>query len=227
MVVFHIVAGGMSLVAGYVALYASKGDPLHRRAGRVFVVVMLAMTASGLFETLVRDIEPAINVPAAVLTAYLVVTGLTTVRPPARGGRGLVAAGMLVAAAVGLVSLALGFEAMALGDRRQGMPAFPFLLFGSIGVLAGVGDLRLLRAGEVRGVVRLRRHLWRMSVALLIAAMSFFFGQADELPRALRIPWLLATPVLAVLVTLVYWLWRVRRRRTGRAVTGLAAAETD
>ena len=68
------------------------------------------------------------------------------------------------------------------------------------------------------GAVRIARHLWRMSFALFIAALSFFLGQADELPRAWRIPQLLVIPPLAVLVTMIYWMWRVRLRRSLRGL---------
>jgi hypothetical protein len=52
-----------------------------------------------------------------------------------------------------------------------------------------------------------------MTFALFIAAMSFFFGQADVFPEPLRIMPLLAVPVLVVLVAMLYWLWRVRSKR--------------
>jgi peptidoglycan/LPS O-acetylase OafA/YrhL len=78
----------------------------------------------------------------------------------------------------------------------------------------------MIRAGGLRGASRLARHLWRMCFALFIAALSFFLGQSDEIPEPLRILPLLALPVLMVLVTMLYWLWRVRRRRPGvRALT--------
>jgi hypothetical protein len=35
----------------------------------------------------------------------------------------------------------------------------------------------------------------------------------------------LAVPVLAVLVTMVYWLWRVRHKRTSNALVGVSAQE--
>ena len=57
-----------------------------------------------------------------------------------------------------------------------------------------------------------------MCFALFIAAASFFLGQADEFPELLRIPALLALPVLAVLLAMLYWLWRVRIRRTYRGM---------
>lgn len=125
---------------------------------------------------------------------------------------------MLVAAAVGVLDLTLGLDAVANGGSRNGVPAFPFFLFGSVGVMASAGDLRLLRSAPLTGARRLTRHLWRMSFALFIAAMSFFFGQAKVIPKPIRIPALLALPVVAVLVTLLYWLWRVRIRRTLRGI---------
>jgi hypothetical protein len=57
-----------------------------------------------------------------------------------------------------------------------------------------------------------------MCFALFIAALSFFIGQADEFPEALRIPLLLAVPVLAPVVSMGYWLWRVRSRPPVRGV---------
>jgi hypothetical protein len=185
------------------------------------------MTATGFLIAAGRNVAPAANVPAALLTGYLVLTGLTTVRPPAAAvARRLDPGLMLLALAIGLVSMSFGVEAIVLGRGRDGMPAFPFLLFGVVGLLASALDLRMIRAGGLRGAARLARHLWRMCFALLIAAMSFFFGQADELPEALRIPPLLALPVLAVLATMLYWLWRVRFRRSLRGIALAAAATT-
>ena len=221
----HILAGGLGLVSGFIALYAAKGAPLHRKAGMVFVYVMLTMTFTGTVIAAVRGAAPALNVPAALITAYLVVTGLTTVRPPAAGSRWLDLGAMGVALGVGLVSLTFGFEALTRGGTRDGMPAFPFFLFGGVGLLGSVSDFRMIRSGGVRGVARLARHLWRMCFALFIAAMSFFIGQADEIPRALRIPAVLALPVLAVLVTMLYWVWRVRIRRTFRGIVGIGVPE--
>jgi hypothetical protein len=91
-------------------------------------------------------------------------------------------------------------------------------------LLAGLGDLRRLRAvaPTLRGGRRLYRHLWRMCWAFFIASGSFFIGQADEIPIAIRYwPALIVlafTPLLAV----AYWAWRLRparRKRGWRAMT--------
>ena len=209
----HIIAGSLGLLSGYTALYVTKGAPLHRRSGMVFVWTMLTMAFAGLLMAALRGVAVVINVPAAVLTAYLVITALLTVQPRPAVQRWLDPALMLVALAVGLIMLAFGLEAIANGGARKGVPAFPFFLFAFVGLLGAALDIRMMRAGGVRGAVRITRHLWRMCFALFIAALSFFLGQADEFPAALRKPALLALPVLLVLVTMLYWLWRVRIRR--------------
>lgn len=210
----HIFAGVLALLFGYLALFSAKGSRLHRRSGRLFVYAMLAMALGGFVIAAGRGVAPATNVPMVLLTAYLVVTSLTTILPPRSGSHALQVCALLVALGVGISNLGFGIEAVANGGSRQGMPTFPFFLFGIIALLASVGDLRTLRCGAPQGAARIARHLWRMCFALLIAALSFFIGQADEFPPALRIMPLLALPMLVVLGALFYWLWRVRIRRT-------------
>ena len=219
----HILAGALGLLSGYLALSASKGGSLHRRAGMLFVCTMLTMSAGGFLIAMVRDVAPAVNLPAAVLTGYLVLTSLTTLRPRLAGSRLITVAGLLVALGVTVVSLRFAFEAVTNGGVRNGMPAFPFFLFGVTGLLAALGDLRVSRFGPLQGHARLGRHLWRMCFALFIAALSFFIGQAKVIPEPIRIPGLLALPVLVPLLALFYWLWRVRIRRSVRGIVGAGA----
>jgi uncharacterized membrane protein len=225
--VVHIIGGSLALLSGYIALYATKGGPLHRRIGMVFVVAMVTMCTGGMVLAAVRG-GPwgGVNFRAGLLTTYLVITALTTVRPLAVGARPLHVAGLLAALGVGIVSLTFGIEAIANGGRRNGIPAFPFFLFAFVGLAGAAGDLRVLRYGPFRGTERLTRHLWRMTFALLIAAMSFFFGQAKVIPKPIRIPGLLAIPVLAVLATMLYWLWRVRFRRSFRGIVKVGTPKT-
>jgi uncharacterized membrane protein len=218
--VVHILAGTFGLLVGYIALYAAKGGRLHRKTGRLFVYAMLTTAVFGFLIAAIRGVAPAVNVPASLLTGYLVITSLTTLRPPATGARWLSLAALVVVLVVTFSSLTFAVEAFANGGKRNGIPAFPFVMFGVVGLLASVGDVRLLRAGAgvLQGASRVARHLWRMTFALFIAALSFFIGQAQVIPKPIRIPGLLALPVLAVLVTMFYWLWRVRVRRSLRGL---------
>ena len=209
----HILAGALGLGTGYVALYTAKGGKVHKKSGLLFVYTMAVMGLTGAGIAATQGTE--VSVVAGLTTAYLVVTGLTTVRPPTPGLRRIETGAMAIALAVGVSAVLLGFATFASPDgKRDGLPAFPFFILGLPSLLGGLADIRMLRSGGYQGTRRLVRHLWRMTYALLIAALSFFLGQADEIPETLRIPALLAAPVLAVLLTLLYWLWRVRFRRS-------------
>lgn len=213
--IVHIVAGSLALLAGYVALYSAKGATVHRRSGIVFVYAILLMCIAGTTLSAVRGIAPATNIPAALITSYLVITSLLTVRPLPQRSPMLEALLMCVAIGVGLANVVFAYQAFTSpSGMRNGMPPFPFVLFGTVGLVAAALDFRMIRSGPPEGSPRIARHLWRMSFALFIAALSFFIGQARVFPEKIRILPLLAVPVLAVLVTMLYWLWRVRVRRS-------------
>jgi uncharacterized membrane protein len=212
----HILAGSLGLISGYVALSAAKGATPHRKSGMLFVVVMTAMAITGMLISAAGNVAPAINIPSALLTFYLVITSLMTVRTPTTWSRPTEIAAMLMALALGLACFALAIAAVAGGGPGAGM-AYPLVMFGGVSLAASAGDLRVLRAGGVRGTARLSRHLWRMCFALFIASIAFFLGP-DRVPEAIRTPALRATGVLLPIVSMFYWLWRIRARGTRSSI---------
>lgn len=105
------------------------------------------------------------------------------------------------------------------------MPVPMTFFMGSIALLAGAGDLRILRSGPLLGTRRIARHLWRMCFAPFVASGSFFLGQADEIPEPLRIYPLLTIAAVLPLIALLYWLWRVRTRLSSRGILGPTSTE--
>jgi uncharacterized membrane protein len=225
----HIVAGALGILSGFVALSTAKGGTLHRKVGRVFVYSMVTMALVGAAMALVRGKAPEGNVPIGLLTTYLVITSLITVRPPKTGVRRLEIGLMVVVMAISIVLVTFGVMAVSSPTGKLGgFPAAPFFVFGSLALLAAIGDVRLMRLGGVqmlRGAPRLARHLWRMTLALAIAAFSFFLGQARVIPKPFRIYPLLAVPPVIVLLSMAYWLWRVRVRRKSVRVGVAVGAE--
>jgi uncharacterized membrane protein len=219
--IVHISAGGVALLTGALALWSIKGGRLHRKAGIIFVYAMLVMAAIGMYMAATRNLGPAVNIPAGVTVTYLVVTALTTVRPPSMWSRRLDRIGTLLALLVGIGSNGLGvMVATSPTGKLQGIPAFPFFMFGTFGLLALTGDIRMRRriangGPAFAGKQRIARHLWRMGAAMWIATMSFFVGQAKVFPKEVRSSGVLAIPVLAVTVTVIYYVWKYRRKGTG------------
>lgn len=204
----HIAAGSIALVAGAGALYGVKGGKLHCKSGMLFVWAMLIMSVTG---AALAALKPeALSVIAGALTFYLVMTAVLTIRRPAAGARWIDLGAMLVALTVGIAGLYFGFEALkSTSGTKDGFPAPPYFIFGTVALLAALLDWRVLRMGGVHGPQRLARHLWRMCFALFIAAASFFLGQAEVFPEQIRNLAMLAVPVFLVLFLTVYWLGRV------------------
>lgn len=213
----HILAGTLSLIAGALALAAPKGGTLHRRSGQVFVVAMLGMAGSGATIAAMRG--ETLSVVAGLLTLYLVGSGWLCLQRDSR----LTRAATPALAALGAVVVVLGVYWASNGAARTGSmsadaSAVPMRVFASVALLGVAMDLRVLWRGPLRGVPRLIRHVWRMSLAMWIATASFFLGQPRFLPEPLQPIALRLLPVGLVAAVLAWWLLRLALRRMPRAV---------
>ncbi len=202
----HITGGLAGLASGFTALAARKGSTLHRRSGNLFFGSMLVMGLLGAVAAI--PLGRMDSVLAGSLCFYLVLSGWMTVRQRGTGAFG--SALLLLGLAIAAGGLVLVRQALS---RPEGMgDAIPCGVFAGLALLGAVGDLRLIRHGVIAGTPRIVRHLWRMCVALLIAAISLFLGQPGVFPAPLRGSLLLFVPELLVLGALFFWLWRLRRK---------------
>ena len=211
----HVLAGVLALVFGYLALYATKGATLHRRSGMLFVGVMVAMSLSGALMDALKLSRVSVNVIAGLLTFYCVTTALLTVRRQPQEFPWINRAGAVVGFTVSVLAFNAGIELLSSG-RPETIPCF---IFGIVAMLAAIGDVRMIRAGGIVGTRRIKRHLWRMCFAMWVAAASFFWGPPNRVPELIRIPALQAFAVLLPIFAMVYWLWRLRARKSLRGQT--------
>ena len=204
----HIIAGLISLASGFIALYTLKGAQLHKRSGIIFVYAMLTMAAAGAWMAALKS-QPA-NIAGGIITLYLVSTGLLTLRVRDARSRLIDAFTMLVAFGSSAFFLKLAISVVRSPTGAiNGVPPQPIFLFAAVSLLGGLGDLRTMLVGGLRGAQRISRHLWRMCFAMFVATGSFFLGQAKVFPKPIRIIPVLAIPVLLVILTMFYWMLRV------------------
>jgi len=215
----HVCAATVGLLSGYMSMLLRKGSNLHRATGSVFVVSMLAMSSSAAY--IAAFMRPnRLNVVVGLLTFYLVATAWWAARrrDGRRGAFDLSA--LIFIAAVALMGIAAGLEAAGSPEgTKDQMPAFIYFIFGSIALLCAITDVRLLLRGGFLGVRRMARHLWRMSLALLIATFSLYPGQARLFSPELRESKILILPHLFLIASMVFWMIRVRRRRGAQLTT--------
>lgn len=207
--VFHISAGSAALLSGTAAMIFPKGSRPHRRAGSVFVVSMLCLAASGAYIGFSKD--QALNGLMGVQTFYLVLTAwLTAKRRDGEVGN-IDWAALALALAAGAALVLFGFEAArSETGTKDGYPPAAYFIFGSMALFFAAGDIRMRMRGGVSGTQRIKRHLSRMCVALFIATGSFFLGQPQVFPEAVRKTNLLFVPAILPLLLLIFWRLRVR-----------------
>jgi uncharacterized membrane protein len=214
----HIIGGTVALLAGTVALLTTKGARLHRLAGTIFFASMLVMAAfADYLAVLIPD--QIVNFFIGTFAIYLIVTAWMTVRRPERtiGLAEKIALGVIVCLLLPFGALSFELATGLPPPFKSAMPLKgPVLIalytFTFFIALAAIGDLRMVWAGGIAGAQRIGRHLWRMCLALSLAAGSAFTnGLPRMLPRGVHLPLLvLFVPQLAVLALLIFWAARVR-----------------
>ena len=212
LLLLHIIAGTLGVLSGFVAVFLRKGSRRHGAAGKVFVIAMLCLSATGVYLAIMKS-QPG-NILGGTLTFYLVTTAWTTAR-----GRdeepGVFAWGaLLLASAVAVFNLTWGFEAaISPTGLKHDYPPGPYFFLGSVALVAATGDLRLLVHKGISGSQRIARHLWRMCFALFIAASSIFLARQQLFPAVLRKTGVLILLSFLPLLLTIFWFIRVRRAK--------------
>jgi hypothetical protein len=206
---FHIGTGIVGFLSGALAVSFRKGSRQHGLAGRVFVVTMLSMSASGMFMAIIKS-RPG-DILGGALTFYLVATAWMTARRRDAETGPLDWGALLVALAVGAVTVTYGLEAAnSQTGLKHGYPAGNYFFLGSVALLSAGGDVRMLVRGGISGAQRIARHLWRMCFALFIGAASIFLARQHIFPVLLRKTGVLFLLSFLPLVLMIFWLFRVR-----------------
>jgi uncharacterized membrane protein len=220
--VVHICAGILGLLSGTAAMSFRKGSPRHAQAGKVFVASMLTMAVFAVYLATVRH-QPN-NIGGGILTFYLIGTAWLTARRRDGETSRFDWVVLLIPLTLGILTWMTGLRLVRSGASSQdGVPLGMTFFMGSVMLLAGAGDVRMLVRGGVLGAKRITRHLWRMCFGLFIAAGSFFLGPSNRPLRLLSAvgigqhlsPALFSTTLYVILsilplILLMFWLVRVR-----------------
>lgn len=216
MLMIHICAAVVGLLSGFLAMIFRKSSGLHRVSGSFFFGSMLVMSASAVY--LATQVKPnMLNMTVGLLTFYLVTTAWRAGRRREIVTGAFDLGALLFISIVATAGFSFGFEAaISPTGSKNGMPAPIYFVFGTVAFLCAVSDVRILVRRELSGGRRIARHLWRMCLALLIATLSLYPGQAKLFPDWLRQTNLLLVPHVLLIGSMVFWRLRVRSaRRTG------------
>ena len=220
--IVHICGGTLGLLSGTAAMTFRKGSPRHVLAGKVFVASMLTMGVFAVYLAVTRH-QPN-NIGGGILTVYLIGTAWLTARRRDGETSRLDWIVLLIPLTLGILTWMIGLKVVRSGANSvDGVPVGMTFFMGSVMLLAGAGDVRMLLSGGVAGAKRTARHLWRMCFGLFIASGSFFLGPQNRPLRLLStvgvgkyLPTVLFSTTLYLILTLlplillIFWVVRVR-----------------
>ncbi len=216
----HIAAGIVSVLIGGIAIAARKGGRLHTGSGTWFAVAMIVLAVTAAILEPFRKTEPGSPL-VGLIVCYFVATSWVTARRR-DGSTGKFEIGACIAALMTAALVAWDGFTGALSPTPVGRG--PVFVMAGLLLLAGLGDLNAILRKKLTAAQRLSRHLWRMCFAFFIATGSFFIGQQDILPAAVR-----GSPVLfllgfAPLLVMAFWLVRLRFAKALAKLTQRIAA---
>lgn len=220
----HIAGGIVGLLSGAVAMSFRKGSRGHGVAGNVFFVSMMIMSGLGAGMAIMKS-QPG-NILGGTITFYLVATAWITARRKDNATGIFDWGGLVVAMGVAAVELTYAFEAVTSSTGlKYDYPPGPYIMMGTVAVIASVGDIRMLIRGGVSGTQRVARHLWRMCFALFIASASVFLARQHLFPELLRKTGVLIFLSVLPLILMIYWLIRVSYSKAYKKMVSPARME--
>jgi uncharacterized membrane protein len=165
----HVIAGSVALLTGIVILFAGKGTLFHKKAGKVFLILLAVVIFTGLVGVFIYGRNNFLLV-ITVLSGYLGYSGYRAVKMRHNQPR-------LADIGVALMSLLLvGYFIYYF--HSIGMIWVPVIIYSTVGFLILVVMYDLLRYFIPKAAyanVWLSEHIWKM-ISAFTALLSAFCG---------------------------------------------------
>lgn len=206
----HLIVGAISVIAGFLSILFRKGRRSHRIAGRVFFCSMLMLCFSGFYLSTTRSLQFTFFL--AFFSTYLLLTGWYAISRKSAAISVFDKLGFFSISAAGVLALVIASVGWLFEIKHPPTePPYPaYFVFVVFACILAYGDYKLIKQAGISGINRLARHLWRMSLSMLIATTIFFQGNSHVLPEAFRNEVVLALPILLVIGFMGFWLLRIR-----------------
>jgi len=198
LLVIHVVSGFMALMAAFAAIAVAKGQAKHRLFGKIFLYAMtgvmltaipLAISKNNLFLFLI-----------AIFSYYLAFSGWRyAVNRDGQAKR--------IDKAASYIMLLAALFMLTTGSVQQSLASFEriiLMVFGLIGAISSVSDLRTYANKSAKGKVRIAKHLGAMFGAT-VATVTAFSVTNIHLPPL--VVWL--APTVIFIPIIVWWKRRV------------------
>jgi uncharacterized membrane protein len=212
-ILFHIAAGAMALLFGFIAITSTKGNARHKQVGKIYLVSMLILGLTGIVVAVARDI-PLSMLNGAVI-CYFVLSSLSAIRN-AEYEISVFDKYLTILSSFLVLAFAWFAYQVTQSENGQlgGFGMAEYVVFGSVMLFSTIADIRYLLKSGLSRIQKLVRHIWRMFFPLFMATAAFFLGQAKLFPKSLQSIEFLALPVVFVILSMIYWTVIVATKKT-------------
>lgn len=195
----HVVAGSFALIIGFIAIIASKGKRLHRRAGRIFLVLMAIVIFTGLIGVFVFGRNTFLLV-ITVLSGYLAFSGYRVLKHKSNTPRSV----DIVVCVLSLISVSYFLYYF----KSIGMIWSPVIIYSTVGYLFLMitYDLgRYLIPAKTYAGLWIHEHILKM-VSAFTGLLSAFSGTVfpQYQPYSQFLPSILGTLVAICFMIMVF-----------------------
>lgn len=164
----HAPLGGIALVAGGIALLAKKGKRAHKKWGKVFYYAMLISAITALVISVLPMHNSAFLFSIGLFSSYFLISGLRSLAY--KQNQFNLIGDRILAYLISVTGLFMILYPFIFYGKLN----IILTVFGGIGLLFGIRDLRLFRDQSHLKKSWLKLHLGKM-IGGYIAAVSAFF----------------------------------------------------
>jgi uncharacterized membrane protein len=208
----HIGAGIAAIGLGLAMLAGAKGTPVHRRHGRLFAALTLAVCLTGVIGNLVFRFIPLFAV-LTVLVTYQLLSGWHVVYTRAAGPDRIDA---LLGVCAAAWAIGLAPTLLAAGGKGGAASTVVYASLGALAFLLAYDAARWCFPRHWHAALWRLEHIYKL-VASLFGMLSAAVGNLVRLGQ----PWSQLLPSVLGMAAIAFFIWReLRMRRRSRAPAG-------
>ncbi len=169
----HATFGGISLLVGLISLVVTKGNKLHRTAGKIFYYCMLIGASLAIIISLLPNHENAFLFSIGIFSCYMILSGKRILKMKKLfSGSKPRTIDLILPAIMGLTStgmLIFGIK-MKAGNDNNGIV---LIVFSLIGAIMSTNDLKMIRKQPTDKKFWLYQHISKMTGGYIAAVTAF------------------------------------------------------
>jgi uncharacterized membrane protein len=167
----HVTLGGLAFLIGGITLFSKKGSPLHKLTGRIFYISMVVSVSITLVVSMLPNHVSPTMFHIGVLSLYFLIGGKRSIT--FKNPKHNLFIDKLLAYIVILVSLIIMSYSVVLDGNFHPLRT----VFGSIGIVFGLLDIKLFSHPQNIKKKWLFLHLSKMLGGYTAAVTAFFVAQ--------------------------------------------------